>query len=340
MASPTNNNERFQQQLAVVHQSATAYWQTDLVDNRKDLDAIQVVKVTGGKMAAILPAHNGFPSVFCKVYFYDRGFQFEVAGLQAADAMPLVSGVRVPAVISVMPQFKAIISERRSWHDSASPIKRFFIQSLRVDWANIGAWLRQFHDSQVSSERNDYFLRKKFEKIAAHIQVLSPLFTNAQLGQMEHIIQSAREYFKTTPVEWVISHGDFGLDNIKFADGIMDIIDFEDCQPAPRAFDILNFLTRLDYTGRFPHRYSTYDRIRSEFLSSYGMPLEPTPAANLFYLLIKLDMIESYQRRQVVESAWLYSTTVYRHFKLAGLKQLTNWLDIYDHQETTFWVKS
>ncbi len=116
-----------------------------------------------------------FPAVFFKVYFYERGFQFEVEGLTAANVMPPVPGIRVPAVVTIFPDKKAIMTELRSWQDTTSPFRSFFVQSLKMDWGRIGTWLRQFHDSRTSLQRNDYFLSKKFEKICRPHAVLAAL---------------------------------------------------------------------------------------------------------------------------------------------------------------------
>lgn len=286
-------------QLPVIHHVAAIYWQQDESQIKSSLDSIVVIKRTGGKVAGFLPAFQDYPSTFFKVYFYERGFRFETAGLQAASQMPQLEGVSVPRVVAILPEYQAILSERRAWLDTTSQWKRFMVSSLKIDWAWVGAWLRAFHDSQVLSERNDYFLRKKFEKIEAHLAALQHLFTPAQLEKMRHIVESARVHFKTGPCQWVLSHGDFGLDNIKkLADGSLEIIDFEDCQPAPREFDILNCLARLEYAGSFPYRPATYQVIHDGFLQGYGMPLERSPIYDFFYLLIKLDMLETYERRK------------------------------------------
>ena len=149
------------EQIKTIQQAAAAYWQAIPSQAAEVLPAIQVLKRTGGKVAGFLPAFQGHPSTFFKVYFYDRGFRFETTGLQAAVTMPPIEGVRVPRVIAIMPEPKAILLEKRDWEDTSSPWKRLWINRLGIDWARVGAWLRVFHDSQVSTERNDYFLRKK-----------------------------------------------------------------------------------------------------------------------------------------------------------------------------------
>ncbi len=174
-------------QLPIIHQVAASYWQQDEARIRTFLDSITVIKRTGGKVAGILPAYKEFPSVFFKVYFYDRGFRFETAGLQAVAAMPAVEGVRVPSVIAIMPEYKAILLEKHSWEDTSSPWKRLWVNKLGIDWFKVGKWLRTFHDTQVTFERNDYFLRKKYEKFESHLNALKHLFTPAQVEKMNLI---------------------------------------------------------------------------------------------------------------------------------------------------------
>jgi hypothetical protein len=216
------------EQMDVVYKVAGTYWGQPVDRVINQLESVQVLKFTGGKVAGLFPAYREFPSVFFKVYFYDRGYRFETAGLQAAAAMPPVEGVRVPSVIAIMPEYKAILLEKRAWEDTSSPWKRLWVNRLSIDWFKVGAWLRAFHDSQTTYERNDYFLRKKYEKFESHLNALKHLFTPDQVDKMNQIYDSARDYFEKDECEWVISHGDFGLDNIKKSGSTLEIIDFED----------------------------------------------------------------------------------------------------------------
>lgn len=313
------------EQMQVIHHVAAIYWQSSPSQAADALQSIQVLKRTGGKVAGFLPAFQDYPSTFFKVYFYERGYRFETAGLQAASQMPSVEGVSVPRVVATLPEHQAILNERRTWLDTTSPWKRFMVNSLKIDWARVSAWLRAFHDSQVSTERNDYFLRKKFEKIEAHLAALQHLFTPAQLDKMRHMIDSARAHFESSPCQWVLSHGDFGLDNIKkSADGSLQIIDFEDCQPAPREFDILNCLARLEYAGNFPHRPATYQAIHSQFLQGYGMELPRSPIYDFFYLLIKLDMLETYERRSIDKEGGIKQKIIFSLFRHYVIRKISS----------------
>ena len=303
-----SGDQKYQQHLAVVHETAARDWGLETSQIGDALKSIEIIKYTGGKMAGFFPAFADFPPVFFKVYFYKRGFQFEVEGLTAANAMPPVPGMRVPAVVTIIPEKKAILTEMHIWEDTTSPLKRFFVQSLNIDWRRIGFWLRNFHDSKVSFTRNDYFLRKKFEKDRLPHGVFKPLFKVEQYRKMDIIIETAREHFSTQPCEWVISHGDFGLDNIKRSGDSLDIVDFEDCQMAPREFDRINFLSRLEYSGYFPHRQENYRKICRAFQEGYGMELPPSPVYDFFYLLVKLDMLETYFRRRWNPACYAKST--------------------------------
>ncbi len=314
------------EQMQVVHQVAASYWQQTVDEVLSQLGSIEVLKFTGGKVAGILPAFQDYPSTFFKVYFYDRGYRFETAGLKAAAEMTPVEGVRVPSVIAIMPEHKAILLKKRTWEDTSSPWKRLWVNKLGIDWFKVGAWLRAFHDSQTTYQKNDYFLRKKYEKFESHLNDLKHLFTADQVDKMNQIYGSAREYFEKNDCEWIISHGDFGLDNIKKAGSMLEIIDFEDCQPAPREFDVLNCLARLEYMGRFPHRSATYKEISRQFLDGYGKPMERTPIYCFLYLLIKLDVVETYHRRRTTQQAGWIRQSMYAHFEKNSLKTVTTFL--------------
>lgn len=315
------------EQMEVVYRVAAAYWQQPVDEVLEQLGSIKVLKFTGGKVAGILPSYKSFPSVFFKVYFYDRGYRFETSGLKAAAEMTPVEGVRVPNVVAILPEFKAILLEKRAWEDTSSPWKRLWVNRLGIDWFKVGTWLRAFHDSQTTYEKNDYFLRKKFEKFESHLKALKHLFTPAQVDKMNQIYDSARDYFDKNDCEWVISHGDFGLDNIKKSGSTLEIIDFEDCQPAPRDFDILNCLSRLEYMGHFPHKASTFSEISHQFLDGYGFTLEKSGSHNFLYLLIKLDMLETYFRRSGDKSNTWVRRNAFGMFMIHSLEQLSQYLN-------------
>ena len=119
-------------------------------------------------------------------------------------------------------------------------------------------------------------------------------------------------------LDWIIS---------KYPGSVLDIIDFEDSQMAPREFDILNFLTRLEYTSYFPHPKGTYPQISREFLDGYGMQVTCTPGNNFFYLLIKLDMLETYYRRRKENAIPSRQKSIYSYFEKEGLKRILKWLE-------------
>lgn len=317
-------------QLTIVHKVAARYWQQDESQVKTCLDSIKVIKRTGGKVAGFLPAFQDYPSIFFKVYFYDRGFRFETAGLKAAAEMPRVEGVRTPSVAAIMPEYKAILLERRDWEDTSSPWKRLWVNRLGIDWFKVGKWLRAFHDTQVTTERNDYFLRKKFEKFEFYLAELQSLFNETQIEKMRAIAENAREYFQNNTCEWVISHGDFGLDNIKKSGSELEIIDFEDCQPAPRKFDVLNCLSRLEYMGHFPHISSTYNEISCQFLDGYELQLQRSDSFNFIYLLIKLDMLETYFRRSKDRSLDKSRRAIFRLSQKNCLTQIDLFLTDYE----------
>lgn len=317
-----------QDKISVIQNVALKYWGSDLSQGNVQLSSIKIVKVTGGKVMGFFPAYSDFPEVFFKVYFFDRGFQFESDGLIAANSMAEVPGVQVPKVVAIFPEYRTVLIKKNEWQDSSSELRRFFVQSLNIDWKKVGLWLRNFHDSRISLEKNEYFLKKKIQKIESHMEALRTLFTDSQRAKMNSIIQIARDYLSTNKCEWVISHGDFGLDNIKVAGKELHIIDFEDCQMAPREFDLLNLLTRLEYTRYFPNNKGVFDKIRDQFLDGYGLELSFTPIYDFLYLLISLDLIESYHRRRRAISGWTYKQVLYQNFEWSNIRKLEKWLDI------------
>ena len=316
------------EQLPTVHQVAAQYWGQAHGDIADALEAIQVIKRTGGKVMGVFPPFAEKPPVFYKVYFYDRGFNFESEGLKAANAMPPVEGVTVPKVVSICPEYRAILTEKEDWEENRTGLQRFFVGSLGIDWFRVGRWLRAFHDSQVSIGRNDYFLRKKFEKIDSHLKDLQHLFTEVQHQKLRKIIEDARKYFETAEIEWVISHGDFGLSNIQKKGELLEIIDFEDSQMAPRAFDILNCLVRLEYVNYFPNFPGTYKKIKERFLQGYDLQVNSDNSVyKLFYTLIQLDVIETYFRRRQLDKHKVHQKILFNIFEQKSEKNLFEWLD-------------
>jgi len=321
-----SQEQLYQEHLSALHDVAANYWQQqkDLV--REDLASIRILKHTGGKIMGVLPQYRDFKPVFAKVYFYDRGFQFESEGLSAANRLGPVNDVSTPTLVRIIQEKRAILTEKEDWHDTSTPIKRFFVNSLGIDWFRVGSWLRRFHDSKTSYEKNEYFLHKKFEKLNAHLDTLRNMFTPIELEKINSVLCSAKDFFETQTCEWVISHGDFGLDNIKKANESLYVIDFEDCQMAPREFDILNCLVRLDYVDGFPHRRGVYKDVIQQFESGYGREISHSKVFNMFYLFIKLDLLETYQRRRNIQNCLTPQLIIYSLFSMANHKKLTFWL--------------
>lgn len=316
-----------QEHLKTVYAAALRFWNLEEDPAGNLLNQIKVLKERGGKISAILPPHGDMPSVFIKIYFGDRHFQFESDGLRTANSIAPMEGIRAPHVIMILPEYRAFILEKRSWQDTDSELKKLFISTLPFDWNKIGNWLRAFHDAKTSWETNEYFLQHKFRKIDNHLEKLSSLFKPEEIEKMRTIISTARGYFDHNPHDWVISHGDFLIGNIKLSGQTMDVIDYEDCQMAPREFDILNFLTRLEYTGQFPHTALTFEKIKNLFLSGYGMPISLNGSVHDFlYLFIKLDVIESYFRRGIGADSSVEKRMIYRIFEHRGTRVLIKWL--------------
>ena len=319
---------QFSEQIEVIHQVAATFWQQDgnqLFEKFKEID---VIKRSEGRVSGFFPKYLNFPSVFFKVYFKDYGYQFELQGLSATGQLPSLEGIRTPAVIQIYPQYKAFILERRSWQDSDSQLKRFFPSVIGYDWEKIGLWLRNFHDYQKNTSINENFIDWKFKKTKQHLHTLKALFSIDQINKTNLLIESARNFLKNDVCEWVLSHGDFLIGNIKLSGKTMDVIDFEDCQMAPREFDIINFITRLEYLEYFPHRKSAYQSVKIAFLNGYGKQLDMTNPLNKFlYLFVKLDMLETYHRRRKLNQTPLYQKLIYAYFERNGLSKLQDWIE-------------
>lgn len=287
-----------------------------------------MIKRTAGRVSGFLPQFRDYPSVFFKIYFKDYGYYFERQGLLAASSMSPMEGIHSPHLIQVIPEYKAFILERRFWKDTETEVKRFFLKSLNYDWHKIGAWLRNFHDSKVDTKVNDYFIEWKFSKIQQHLQTLHNLFSPEERDKMKVVVNEAKNFLKTDHSEWVLSHGDFLIGNIKLSDSnMMDVIDFEDCQMAPREFDLINFLTRLEYLKYFPHKKDAYKEVQNSFIKGYGLQINrSTPLSQFLYLYVKLDVIETYFRRRKLKQTPLYQKAIYQYFEKNGLMRLKDWL--------------
>ena len=317
----------FYDQLKVIHKVAGEFWQQNESQVPDLFKRIKIIKRTEGRVSGFLPEYADMPSVFFKVYFKDYGYEFEYQGLRTANDMPKLESIRVPKIIRIYPEYKAFILEKRTWEDTNSELKRFFITSNNFDWQSIGAWLRNFHDMKVSFSKNKTFLDWKFKKISLYMEKLSNLFTPDEYKKNETIIQTAKNFFDKQSCEWVLSHGDFLIGNIHISNGCMEIIDFEDCQMAPREFDILNFLTRLEYANYFPNLPGTFEKIKRQFLQGYDLQIDfDSCIHNFLYLFIKLDLIETYFRRKQLEKTMLYRKFIYSYFEYQTLRGLKLWL--------------
>lgn len=321
----------YEEQLIVIANVARYHWSVDKPAADTSLSKIKIINRTGGKVSGILPSWQETPSVFFKVYFYDRGYRFEKAGLEAAAQMPQVEGVRTPNVIAVLPEYKAFLMERHTWEDTTSPWKRLWVNRLGIDWYKVGKWLRAFHDTQVTTERNDYFLRKKFEKFESHVSDLKHLFNHDHLQKIDYIFDTSRDFYETKSCEWVISHGDFGLANIKKSSDNLEIIDFEDCQSAPRSFDFLNCSTRMDYSDLLPGGRAQSQKIRNSILEGYGFLPSPSAGDKFLELLIRLDLLSGYYFREEDRTLPQQKRLVYKLFRIDSLNRIRSFLDNVDN---------
>jgi len=318
----------FHEQLKVIRNVAAQYWQQDISHISYAIQKIQVIKRTPGRVSGFLPDHENFPAVFFKVYFKDYGYKFEHKGLKTANHMSQIEGVRVPKIIRIYPDYKAFLLEKRTWKDSNSEIKRFFIQYKNYHWQRIGDWLRHFHDMEISTSKNENFLNWKFDKTNRQLDKLLSLFSQEEHSKIQKIIREAKIYYNQQPCEWVLAHGDFGLSNIKVSKKkIIDIIDFEDAQIAPREFDILNCMVRMEYLECFPNQKNSFKQIFSQFITGYGIKLELTPSYKFLYLFIKLDILESYHRRFSQRSQLIYKRLLYSYLYYQLLKRFKKWLN-------------
>lgn len=321
MKTPTS------EQMKIVAQVTAQFWQVSLEEVIDLINTIEVVKFTGGKVAGILPAHSKSPPVFFKVYNNDA-FRFEQAGLEAATRMPPVEGVSTPIVLAIMPEYKAVIIEKRTWEDSDSPWKRLWVNRLGINWYNVGAWLFAFYDTQVTNERNDYFLRRKYEKFESHVADLKHLFNSEQLHKIDQVYQFAREYYENETTEWVLSHGDFGLANIKITGNKLEIIDFEDCQLTPRAFDFLNCFIRMEYSDALPRGRTQYQQSKNDFLNGYSTELLFSAGDVFLELLIRLDLLRSYYYREANRALSRQQRVIFYFFRKESLRRIKEFLSV------------
>ena len=316
------------EQVDIINKVVSSFWQTSEDQVTHHSDEIEVIKCTGLKIMGYLPAFFERPSAFFKIYFKDRNFYFELDGIQASQQMNEIVGITSLKPVWVSRELRAIITERKKWNDTESALTRFRLHTLEMDWEKIAEWLRAFHDTKVTHEANEYFINKKFQKIENHIKSLSDLFNSDQQTQMRLISDEAKLIMKdNTTLDWVVSHGDFGLDNLKISKSITYVIDFEDSQPAPREFDVTNFLTRFEYSSYFPNCKSTFSTIYKKFMQGYNFQFSHRKVSDFFYLLVKLDMLESYHRRRFNNQAPISQRMIYWYFEQQGLRRIKRWLE-------------
>jgi hypothetical protein len=132
--------------MQVIVKVSAEFWQEPIEYAANLLDAIKIIKFTGGKVSGVLPSCSDFPSVFFKAYF-NNAFLFEQAGLEAAAKMPMVEGVRTPTVLSIMPDQKSYHNGKAFMGKILRPPEAAWVNRLGLTGSRRQV-LRAFHDTQ------------------------------------------------------------------------------------------------------------------------------------------------------------------------------------------------
>lgn len=293
-------SSKYNNQLKTVYNVAAKYWRQDLHKIDYDLSSIKILNRTGSKIVVLLPKFEKQPPAICKIYFSGNGYQNECEGFRIANSIKPVGNITVPKVLQLFPEDQAIITEKINLSDSRLDFFRIFKKRKLINWQDVGKWLRNFHDLNIEHESNNSFIENRFRRINQQLRKLERLFKPDQINKMGTIINTAHANIKDSSIEWVTSHGDFGLGNIKISYASTYIIDFENVTKSPRGHEVINFLAGIESTIYFLYRNKLFKSFFNEFLDGYGMRFKPNPLNNFFYLLTKLDMIANYERRKSV----------------------------------------
>ena len=326
---------KYQKQLKYVHEVAANYWHQDINKIGELIASIKVLNRTGSKIVCMLPKNGQFPQCVCKVYFSGEGYQNEHTGYESAQSFEALENITIPTIIKQFPEKKAIITENVSLQDSRLDLLRLSPKNQRINWRDVGQWLRRFHDSQISNTPNDLFLEKKFERIQLHLEKWGHLFSHDKLKIISQIVLSARSYIDHHLLEWVISHGDFGLGNIKTSKDMTYIIDFENVTMTPRGYEVLTFLTGMQSTIYFINRQKRYQLFSNNFLQGYDLRVDPNPLNEFFYLFTKMEMIANYNKRTSVGGLRL-DKAAYSYLGKRLNKSLCHWLEKRKHEINAF----
>jgi len=231
------------------------------------------------------------------VYFRGDGFVNEIKGINAANSFAPIGNITTPKVLKVFPEYNAIITEFVRMRDSRSAFRGSFISKSKINWKDVGTWLRNFHDSEISSSQNKTFIEHKIQKSSEQLEKFSPLFSDDQIKNYKIKTRTAKADLRDHSLEWVFSHGDFHTGNIQISGKSTYIIDFENTTMTPRGYEVIYFLSCLEATIHFLFRKRKFRCLESEFLKGYGMEFSPNPSTDYFYLIGKLDMIAYYHKR-------------------------------------------
>jgi len=319
-------NPKYHDQLKVVHKVASNYWGQEINKINGALSSIKVLNRTGSKIVCLLPSFGEFPQCICKIYFSGDGYQNEQKGYLAASTIKQVYKVDVPRVLQLFPENNAIVTEKIDLKDSRFDLTKIFAKNQIINWENLGLWLRRFHDSNISYSPDELFFQNKITRFENHVNKLGSLFEHKHIKKLDSIKQLAQAYFATNSQEWVFSHGDFGIGNIKTSSLLTYVIDFENVRMTPRGYEVVNFLSGLQSTIYFVNRKSTYKLLCDDFLRGYGTCINPNPLNTFFAQLTKLDIISNC-KKQLATPGIHFGKPMYFYLEKSVIKSLRERLD-------------
>jgi len=285
-------------QLSVVHEVATKFWELDDIENYDVINRINIKIFSESRIIGVLPSWKDYPSAFFKIFVNKQNYENEKSGNNYANSFLPIDGIYVPKILYDFPENFALIFEFISMKKALPELKRIFKKKAHINWKNLGAWLRAFHDSKNVEFSNPEFLNNLIKKVEKQVASLNQLFNKKILDYFELLFLLSESFIAKSEIDWVLNHGDFNIDSLGIANQSVCVYDFERLTTSPRSYEVINFLAGLQSSIYFIFRKKHYSYFANEFLKGYGFPLENHPLNDLFYLSTYLDLIIHYNKRK------------------------------------------
>lgn len=278
-------------QLSSVHDIASEYWgrKVDHIDDL--LTGLTIINSEPYKLVGFLPEYQQFPSVLFKIFKREFDYQNEINGYKLANTIAPIGDITTPEILRILPDHSAVLIKKIPMQDTLREIRRLSYRNSKVNWINVGKWLRAFHETELLSKDKQKFFDDLHYRVDKHLKKVGHYFQTAQIEMINDLKRSTRDYMDQHTIEWENMHGDFNIDSIKISLHATYIIDFERLTVAPRRYEVISFLAALQFSSHFIYRKEFFSCLSNDFLKGYGVQIEPTPLNNYFYLKTILDLI-------------------------------------------------